>query len=107
MEDRRRATRIPTEIPAKLYLAGGKHADVTISNVGELGVLLSLSDLEVTVHEGDRAMLEHPTIVDGVPQGGKHKKTPAAIVRVDLDLESGAVVRHVALFFDGGPKPAA
>ena len=106
MEDRRRATRVPTSIPARLHLSGGRRADVTISNVGELGVLLTLADLEVQVSEGERALLEHPAIVDGVAKGGQ-KQTAAAIVRVDLDLQGAGVVRHVALYFDGGPKPKA
>jgi hypothetical protein len=105
VEDRRRASRIPTQIPARLFVAGGRHADVVISNVGELGVLLTLSDLELQLREGERALLEHPRIVDGVPEGG-HMRSAASVVRVDLDLDSGAVVRPVALFFDEGPRPA-
>ena len=105
MEDRRRATRIATEIPARLYLSGGRHSDVVIDNVGELGVLVRSTDLEVAVAEGERALLEHPMLVDGVAQE-RSVRSPAAVVRVDLDLETGAVVRHIALYFDGGPEPA-
>jgi hypothetical protein len=107
VEDRRRAARTPTQIPARLLLDGGRHADVVISNVGELGVLLTLSDLEVQLREGERAVLEHPVIVDGKAVAGRGAtvRSSASVVRVDLDLDSGSVVRHVALYFDGGPAP--
>jgi hypothetical protein len=110
MDNRRRSERTPTSIPARLHLAHGRDADVTISNVGELGALVTLYDLEVEVREGERALLEHPPLLDG--HAGKGVvRTPAAVVRVDLDLTTDAsgpasgVVRHVALYFDGGPKP--
>jgi hypothetical protein len=103
-DERRRAQRIPTKVPAQLRLSAGRVVDVVISNVGETGALVSLRDLEVEVHEGERALLEHPLIVNGVATS-KPMRTAAAVVRVDLDLEPGAIVRHVALHFDGGPAP--
>jgi hypothetical protein len=72
--------------------------------VGELGALLSLADLEVEVHEGERALLEHPRIVDGQPRK-QVVRTPGAVVRVELEMEKAGVLRHVALYFDGGPSP--
>jgi hypothetical protein len=105
MDDRRRAERIPVRIPARLFLTGGVETAATIVNIGELGVLLAVADLEIEVREGDRALLEHPRVVDGKAQGGKHARTSGAVVRVDLDLDPAAVVRHVALYFDGGPRP--
>lgn len=111
MDERRRSERVPTSIPARLLLAKGRAADVTISNVGELGALVTLHDLEVEVREGERALLVHPPLLDGRPSASAARgatkgavRTAAAVVRVDLDLE-GDVVRHVALYFDGGPLP--
>jgi|GEM_PF-3354086 len=110
MDNRRRSERLPTSIPARLQLARGRETDVTISNVGELGALVTLHDLEVEVREGERALLEHPPLVDGHPGKGR-VRTAAAVVRVDLELDAqsagpqAGIVRHVALYFDGGPNP--
>jgi hypothetical protein len=106
VNERRRAVRIDVEIPARILLAGGRRAEVTISNVGEMGALVSLTDLEVSVHEGERALLVHPRLVDGRAQADI-VRTAAAVVRVELDLAGAAVLRQVALHFDGGPAPAA
>ena len=105
-DERRRTERIAVQIPARLLLGGGREVVVTIRNVGELGVLVSATDLEMEIHEGERALLEHPRLTDGHPGKGKEKvRTPAAVVRVELDFDPGAITREVALFFDGGPKP--
>jgi len=104
MDDRRRGLRQSVQVPAHLTLPGGRELDVMIRNAGELGVLVYATDLEVEIHEGERALLEHPQIVDGAPTKLK-TKTTASVVRVELDMEPGAIVRHVALFFDGGPAP--
>ena len=103
-DERRRAERVPVDIPARLLLAGGRQAEARIRNLGELGVLLSISDLEFEIHEGERALLEHPRILDATARGPK-VMTPGAIVRVELDMEPGSIVRQIALYFDGGPKP--
>jgi len=105
MDERRRAERVPTRIPARLLLAGGRDTPATIENIGELGVLLGVSDLEIDIAEGERALLEHPRIVDGKPVGKIPVRTAGCVVRVQLELDVGAVVRHVAVYFDGGPKP--
>ena len=104
-EERRRSERTPVDIPARLLLAGGREAEARILNLGELGVLLSVSDLETEIREGERALLEHPRIVDGKAKGA-NVKTPGAVVRVELDVDPKAIVRQVAIYFDGGPKPA-
>lgn len=103
-DERRRTERIPVDIPARLLLAGGRASEVRIRNLGELGVLLSLSDLEFEINEGERAILEHPRIVDGKARGAK-VRTTGAIVRVELDVHTDAILRQVAVYFDGGPKP--
>ena len=103
-DERRRTERVAVQIPARLLLAGGREVAVTIRNVGELGVLVSATDLELQIHEGERALLEHSRIIDAKPKGPK-VRTPGAIVRVELDMEPGSIVRQVALYFDGGPKP--
>ena len=110
-DERRRTERVAVQIPARLLLAGGREAAVTIRNVGELGVLVSVRDLEFEIHEGERALLEHPVLVDAHPRlasgapAGTRVRTPAAVVRVELDFDPGEITREVALFFDGGPKP--
>ena len=103
-DERRRAERQPVDITARLLLAGGRVAEARIKNLGELGVLLSVSDLELEIHEGERALLEHRRIVDAKAKGPK-VRTPGAVVRVELDMEPGSIVRQVAVYFDGGPKP--
>jgi hypothetical protein len=105
MDERRRSERVLCAIPARLLLAGGREAAATIRNIGELGALLSTPDLEVEIHEGERALLEHPKVVDGKASGTKKVRTAGAVVRVELDLDPEAVLRHVAVYFDGGPKP--
>lgn len=104
-DERRRTERVAVQVPARLRLGGGREAAVTIRNVGELGMLVSSTDLELEIHEGERALLEHPRLVDGKPTGA-HVSTAAAVVRVELEFDPGAITREIALFFDGGPKPA-
>jgi hypothetical protein len=104
MDERRRAERLPVSIPARLLLSGGRETSCVIRNVGELGVLIAVTDLETEIHEGERALLEHPRIVDGNARK-QVVRTPGAVVRVELDMEKAAVVRQVALYFDGGPSP--
>lgn len=115
-DERRRTERVAVRIQARLLLAGGREAAVTIRNIGELGMLVSTTDLELEIHEGERALLEHPRLTDHPPQADHHRKagakpgaanvrTAAAVVRVELDFDPGAITREVALFFDGGPRP--
>jgi hypothetical protein len=104
MNERRRAPRFDVTAPGRLHLAGGRSADVVLRNVGELGALVSIEDLELTIAEGERALLEHPAFLDGRITD-RHVRTAAAVVRVELDLDGEGVARQVALHFDGGPRP--
>jgi hypothetical protein len=104
MSERRRAPRFDVTAGGRLHLAGGRSAEAVLRNVGELGALISLEDLEVEVREGERALLEHPVFLDG-RLTDRRARTPAAVVRVELDLEGEGVSRQVALHFDGGPRP--
>ena len=102
--ERRRAERHPVDLPGTLFLAEGRRVPVRIADLGELGALLTLADLEDPVLEGERALLEHPHVDDGGARGTK--RTSGRVVRVELDFEPGGVVRRIALFFDGGGAPA-
>jgi hypothetical protein len=103
-QDRRRAERHPVDIPGELFLAGGRSVPVRIQNLGELGALLAMADLEQTVGEGDRAVLDHPLLKDGKPSK-KHVRTPGSVMRVELEFEQGSVARYLAIYFDGGGVP--
>ena len=103
-DERRRHTRHPVRIAAKILLGEGREAPVVIENIGEMGALVAVSDLEVNIVEGERALLEHPRIVDGRPLT-KIVRTPCSIVRVDMDMDPTGIVKHLAIYFDGGPAP--
>jgi hypothetical protein len=103
-DERRRARRHEVEIPARLLLDDGVETDVVIRNIGDLGALVSVSDLEVPVHEGDRAVLEHPEMKGNKPSRRKVRRS-GAVVRVDMELVARAVLRQLAIFFDDGPSP--
>jgi hypothetical protein len=103
-DERRRAQRHPVRIAAKLLLGEGREAPVVIENIGEMGALVSVTDLEVDILEGERTLLEHPRIVDGRPLT-KVVRTPGAIVRIDMDMDPAGIVKHLAIYFDGGPAP--
>ena len=102
--ERRRADRHPVDIPGELFLADGRRVAVRIQNLGEMGALLAMADLEESVEEGDRAVLDHPVLKDGKATR-KHARTPGCVVRVALEFEVGAVARYLAVFFDGGGLP--
>lgn len=104
MSERRRTPRFDVTAPGRLHLAGGRSAEVVLRNVGELGALITLEDLELAITEGERALLEHPAFLDG-RLTDRPVRTPAAVVRVELDLDAEGVARQVALHFDGGPRP--
>jgi hypothetical protein len=103
-DDRRRSRRHEVRIPARLVLDDGVETEVVIRNIGDLGALVSVSDLEVPVHEGDRAILEHPEMRGSRP-GKRTVRRTGAIVRVDMELAARAVLRQLAIFFDDGPSP--
>jgi hypothetical protein len=102
--ERRRAERHAVNAPGTLFLAEGRQVRVQIADLGELGALLSVADLEDPVLEGERALLEHPEVGDGPPRG-RTRRTPGRVVRVELDFEPEGVVRRIAVFFDGGGAP--
>jgi hypothetical protein len=102
--ERRKAERHAVDLDGVLHLSAGRHVSVQIVNIGTLGALLKLTDLEEPLFEGERAVLEHPRLLDGRPQG-RSARTQGSIVRVDLDFASQGVARTLALFFDGGPMP--
>ena len=103
--ERRRAERHPVDIPGQLFLSGGRRVAVRIQNLGEMGALLAMSDLEEIVEEGDRAVLEHPILKDGRATR-KNARTAGSVVRVALEFEESGVARYLAVFFDGGGVPA-
>lgn len=105
--NRRRAERHPSDLPGRLSLAGQRQVAVRIRNIGLLGALCEIHDLEEPVLEGERALLTHPELIDDQPgpADGARVDTPGAIVRVDLELMPEGIVRHVAIHFDGGKGP--
>jgi hypothetical protein len=102
--DRRKAERHPINAGGTLTLTGGRHVPVTIADLGELGALLTMNELEDAVIEGERALLDHPVLEDGAV-GERRALTGGRVVRVELDFEPDGIVRRVALFFDGGGGP--
>ena len=102
--DRRRAERHPVDLAGDLHLSGGRKLPVRILNLGPLGALLEAVDLEEAILEGERAVLDHPVMVDSWPQAHR-ARTVGSVVRVELEFAPSGVSRHLALYFDGGAKP--
>jgi hypothetical protein len=102
--ERRRAERHPVDYPGRLFLSANRVVGVRILNLGELGALVAASDLEEAILEGERALLEHPVLLDGEPQD-EIAQTVCAVVRVEMDFGEAGIARHLALFFDGGGVP--
>ena len=75
--------------------------EVRIQNLGQLGAMVRVTDLEQTVQEGDRAVLDHPVY----GSEGQRRRTPCAVVRVDLEFEGEEVNKELAVYFDGGAAP--
>lgn len=105
-DERRRAPRYALDVPAELFLSGGRRISVRIVNIGQKGALVQIADLEVAVLEGERAMLEHPLLDAEGHAAAETAKTAGAVVRVELDFADAGVSRHMAMFFDGGAGPA-
>ena len=103
--ERRRSERHPVDIPGTLYLSDGRAVPVRIQNLGELGALVQITDLEEPVLEGERAVLQHPVTVEGVVHHGEMAQTAGSVVRVELDFEERGICRELAVYFDGGIKP--
>lgn len=108
-DERRRADRLPVDLGGVLFLAGGRSVDVRIRNMGAMGALVQILDLEVSVLEGDRVVLEHPTFApDASPDdfaAAQRIRSAGAVVRVELDFEVEGVKRELAVYFDGGAEP--
>ena len=108
-EERRRADRLPVDLPAVLFLSEGRSVPVRIRNMGAMGALVQIVDLEVSVLEGDRVVLEHPLFeANGTPESfaaAERTRTAGAVVRVELDFEVEGVKRELAVYFDGGAVP--
>lgn len=107
--ERRRADRLPVDLPAVLFLSGARSVPVRIRNMGAMGALVQISDLETSVLEGDRAVLEHPVFeADATPESlasAPTTRTACAVVRMELDFEVEGVKRELAVYFDGGAAP--
>lgn len=103
--ERRRAARHPVDIPGELFLSDGRRVPVRIKNLGRLGALLQITDLEEAVLEGERAVLDHPQVDEQEHAIEDRARTPCAIVRVELDFEVEGICRELAVYFDSGPRP--
>ena len=103
-DDRRRAERHGVDMPGRLFLGQTREITVRVRNIGTLGALLQIADLEEPVFEGERAVLEHPRFTEGrvVQQSAC---STCRIVRVELEFEEAGVARQLAVYFDGGPVP--
>lgn len=110
-EERRRAARQAVDLPGELFLSEGRHVAVRILNLGPLGALVLVTDLETGIQEGERVVLGHPIV--GEPDEGdpdvrsdRTVRTPGAVVRVDLEFSGRTgVSRNLAVYFDGGGRP--
>jgi hypothetical protein len=93
------------DLPGELFLSEGRSVAVRIKDIGELGALVLITNLEEPVLEGERAVLEHPIAVEGVVHPDEVRRTPCAVVRVELDFEESGICRTLAVYFDGGMPP--
>lgn len=103
--ERRRSERHPVDIPGQLFLSEGRSVSVRIKNIGPLGALVQIADLEEPVLEGERAVLEHPEAGGEPAQTDTLVRTPCAVVRVELGFEAEGISRELAVYFDGGARP--
>ena len=103
-DDRRRAERLGVDVPGRLFLGQTREIRVRVRNIGTLGALLQIADLEEPVFEGERAVLEHPRFAEGQVKDIATCST-CRIVRVELEFEEAGVARQLAVYFDGGPIP--
>ena len=103
--ERRRAARLPVDIAGEMFLSDGRRVTVKIKNLGRLGALLQITDLEEPVLEGERAVLDHPRMDENEEDTGERARTMAHAVRVELDFEAEGICRELAVYFDGGPRP--
>lgn len=102
--ERRRGDRHAVDLPGELFLSHGRRLPVRIVNLGTLGALVTVFDLEETVLEGERVVLGHPVLGEDGSLGAS-ARTPGSVVRVELDFAESGVSRHLAVYFDGGAAP--
>lgn len=100
--ERRRAERHAVDLAGELFLSDARAIPVRIVNLGTLGALLQIVDLESAVLEGERVVLAHPVL--GEPEAAP-ARSAGSVVRVDLEFSSSGVSRHLAIYFDGGAPP--
>lgn len=100
MDERRRAERHAVDAPGRLFLSEGRVVPVHIRDLGELGALVQLADLEEAVLEGERTVLEHPR-----PGAAGVTRRAGSVVRVELEFREMGILRQLAVFFDAGPPP--
>ena len=103
--ERRRAERHPVDIPGELFLSDARRVPVRIKNLGRLGALVRITDLEEPVLEGERAVLDHPVVDEQEHATEDRARTACAVVRVELDFEVDGIRRELAVFFDDGAMP--
>ncbi|MDJ0973807.1 MAG: hypothetical protein QNJ98_05060 [Planctomycetota bacterium] len=104
--ERRRAERLPVDWLGRLFLSEGREIEVRIKNIGRMGALVQIADLEDAVFEGERAVLDHPILDDyNQPLEGR-ARTNGRVVRVELEFLDEGVARQLAVHFDDGTPPA-
>ena len=108
-EERRRAERLPVDLPGELFLSEGRRVAVRIRNMGGMGAPVQITNLEQPVLEGERAVLDHPVLGDDAsPEAlaaAPRTRSACAVVRVELDFEERGIMRELAVYFDGGAEP--
>lgn len=106
--ERRRADRHPVDVGGTLFLSEGRVVPVRIKNIGPLGVMLQVSDLEEPVLEGERAVVDHPVSQEGETptDASPRTKSVGIVVRVELEFDADGIMRQLAVYFDGGTPPS-
>lgn len=104
--ERRRAERHPVNIAGQLFLSDGRGVEVQILNLGTMGALVQIGDLEEAVFEGERAVLDHPSLTEANAPTEDRRRTPGRVVRVELEFLEEGVTRQLAMHFDGGEPPS-
>ena len=116
--ERRRAGRHDVDLRGELFLSAGRCIPVRIVNLGQLGALVQVADLEEAVLEGERVVLGHPLLSEPEPASPgtdaeaispatseETARTPGSVVRVDLEFASTGVSLHLSTASDGGAPP--
>lgn len=88
-----------------MFLSDGRSMPVKIKNLGRLGVLVEITDLEEAMMEGDRCVVEHPLLDEAGGAQSERRRTVGTIVRVELEFHPEGIRRQMAVYFDGGAAP--